>query len=173
MLKENCYLFYWENPFPLFSCTLVYVRFHAFRPPPPPPARAYACGRRSLPCHIRSSFYLFIIAAPSLATMGYQRRRRGASSLSILALLLVTKPYGTSAFSLNHPNAQRAHYVQLFSSVASAADTGTTGVAGPPAIILDGLTCTHDGGTKYQLDKVSYNLPRGKRIGLVGKNGAS
>ena len=106
--------------------------------------------------------------------MGCQRRRRGASSLATLALILVAQPHGTSAFTLSYPSARRAqpHDVQLFSSVASAADTGTTGVAGPPAIILDGLTCTHDGGTKYQLDKVSYNLPRGKRIGLVGKNGA-
>ena len=108
--------------------------------------------------------------------MGCQRRQRGASAglgLTALALILATKPYGTLAFCLNHPKAHRAHDVQLFSSVASAADgTGTTGVAGPPAIILDGLTCTHDGGTKYQLDQVSYNLPRGKRIGLVGKNGA-
>ena len=109
-----------------------------------------------------------------IATMGCQRRRRGASSLAALVLILVAQPHGTSAFSLSYPNGRRAqpHDVQLFSSVASATDTGTTGVAGPPAIILDGLTCTHDGGTKYQLDKVSYNLPRGKRIGLVGKNGA-
>ena len=115
----------------------------------------------------------------TLATMGNQRRRRGrgASCHATLALILVlvAQQHGISAFSLNHPSARRAqpHDFRLFSSVASAADTGTTGVAGPPAIILDGLTCTHDGGTKYQLDKVSYNLPRGKRIGLVGKNGKS
>ena len=144
-----------KNHFPLFSCTT----------------------------RIRTSSESLHSFSPSsslspLATMGNQLRRRGgASRLATLALMLalVAQPHGTSAFSLNHPNARRAQSrdFRLFSSVASAADTGTTGVTGPPAIILDGLTCTHDGGTKYQLDKVSYNLPRGKRIGLVGKNGES
>jgi ABC-type bacteriocin/lantibiotic exporter with double-glycine peptidase domain len=47
--------------------------------------------------------------------------------------------------------------------------TSTTAL--PPAISLDGLTCSHDGGTVYQLRDVSYNLPRTARVGLVGRNG--
>lgn len=100
-----------------------------------------------------------------------------------VALILFVRPHSTSSFSVGRPNnihpahqQQPLHVhraVRLFSSTASSPpDVGTAEVAGPPAIILDELTCTHDGGTKYQLDKVSYNLPRGKRIGLVGKNGA-
>ena len=101
-----------------------------------------------------------------------------------VALAVCVYPHSTSSFSVGrtniiHPAHQKQLHVhlhravRLFSSTASSpADVGTAGVAGPPAIILDELTCTHDGGTKYQLDKVSYNLPRGKRIGLVGKNGA-
>lgn len=41
----------------------------------------------------------------------------------------------------------------------------------PPAITIDSLTCTHDGGGKYQLKDVSYVLQKGSKIGLVGKNG--
>jgi len=113
------------------------------------------------------------------ATMGCHRRRYGSAPAGFgvvrVALVLIACPHNASAFSVGHSNIhqgqQQIQQVPLFSSVASSAETGTAGVAGPPAIILDGLTCTHDGGTKYQLDKVSYNLPRGKRIGLVGKNG--
>jgi ATP-binding cassette subfamily F protein uup len=41
----------------------------------------------------------------------------------------------------------------------------------PPALSLDGLTCSHDGGTIYQLKDVSYVLPRTAKVGLVGRNG--
>lgn len=41
----------------------------------------------------------------------------------------------------------------------------------PPALTIDGLTCSHDGGTVYQLKDVSYVLPRTRKIGLVGRNG--
>jgi ABC-type cobalamin/Fe3+-siderophores transport system ATPase subunit len=41
----------------------------------------------------------------------------------------------------------------------------------PPALSLEGLTCSHDGGTVYQLKDVSYVLPRTGKVGLVGRNG--
>ncbi|KAL9186085.1 hypothetical protein ACHAXT_005323, partial [Thalassiosira profunda] len=40
-----------------------------------------------------------------------------------------------------------------------------------PAITARDLTCTFDGGDTYQLDAATYNLPRGSRVGLVGRNG--
>jgi ATP-binding cassette subfamily F protein uup len=40
-----------------------------------------------------------------------------------------------------------------------------------PALFLDGLTCSHDSGTVYQLRDVSYILPRTSKVGLVGRNG--
>mmetsp|Transcript_41429 Transcript_41429/g.74674 ORF Transcript_41429/g.74674 Transcript_41429/m.74674 type:complete len:632 (-) Transcript_41429:72-1967(-) len=39
------------------------------------------------------------------------------------------------------------------------------------ALFLEGLTCSHDGGTVYQLNDVSYILPRTSKVGLVGRNG--
>ena len=41
----------------------------------------------------------------------------------------------------------------------------------PPALSFEGLTCSHDSGTVYQLKDVSYILPRTRKIGLVGRNG--
>jgi len=41
----------------------------------------------------------------------------------------------------------------------------------PPALFIEGLTCSHDSGTVYQLKDVSYILPRTRKIGLVGRNG--
>ena len=40
-----------------------------------------------------------------------------------------------------------------------------------PAITARELTCTFDGGDTYQLQSATYNLPRGGRVGLVGRNG--
>lgn len=41
----------------------------------------------------------------------------------------------------------------------------------PPALFLEGLTCSHDSGTVYQLKDVSYILPRTAKVGMVGRNG--
>ena len=50
-------------------------------------------------------------------------------------------------------------------------DSSSTSPALPPALLIEGLTCSHDGGTVYQLKDVSYILPRQKKIGVVGRNG--
>jgi ABC-type cobalamin/Fe3+-siderophores transport system ATPase subunit len=47
----------------------------------------------------------------------------------------------------------------------------STSPALPPALTLDALTCSHDGGTVYQMNDVSYVLPRTAKVGLVGRNG--
>jgi ABC-type multidrug transport system fused ATPase/permease subunit len=48
----------------------------------------------------------------------------------------------------------------------------STSVAQPPVITIDNLSCSHDGGNIYQLKDVSYVLPRGAKVGLVGRNGS-
>ena len=35
------------------------------------------------------------------------------------------------------------------------------------AISIENLSCSHDGGVNYQLNDVSYVLPKGGKIGLV------
>lgn len=42
----------------------------------------------------------------------------------------------------------------------------------PPAISIEGLSCTHDGGGTYQLREVDYVLPRGAKVSLIGRNGS-
>ena len=59
---------------------------------------------------------------------------------------------------------------KIFSAVEST-ETKKGQQPKPPAISIEGLTCSHDGGSKFQLRDVSYVLPRGGKIGLVGKNG--
>mmetsp|Transcript_6173 Transcript_6173/g.6917 ORF Transcript_6173/g.6917 Transcript_6173/m.6917 type:complete len:736 (+) Transcript_6173:207-2414(+) len=59
---------------------------------------------------------------------------------------------------------------QLFNSY-SVAPSETKSTPLPPAISVEELTCSHDGGGTYQLSDVSYVLPRGGKIGLVGRNG--
>jgi ATP-binding cassette subfamily F protein uup len=44
--------------------------------------------------------------------------------------------------------------------------------AAPPVLSLDRLTCSHDGGNTFQVNDVSYHLPRGAKVCLVGRNGA-
>jgi ATP-binding cassette subfamily F protein uup len=41
----------------------------------------------------------------------------------------------------------------------------------PPAISIQDLSCTHNGGQTWQLNDVSYVLPRGVKAALVGRNG--
>ena len=41
----------------------------------------------------------------------------------------------------------------------------------PAAISIENLSCSHDGGSVYQLDDVSYVLPFGARVAVVGRNG--
>ena len=53
-------------------------------------------------------------------------------------------------------------------------NTNTNNVASTSAgyaIKIEGLTCSHDGGTTYQLNNVNYSLPRNGKIGLLGRNG--
>lgn len=40
-----------------------------------------------------------------------------------------------------------------------------------PPITIESLSCSHDGGSTYQLNEASYVLNRGANIGLVGRNG--
>lgn len=62
----------------------------------------------------------------------------------------------TESFALKNTNGNRVQISKLHSSVSTQQPL-------PPAITVDGVTCSHDGGTTYQLKDVSYVLPKGKK----------
>eukprot|EP00579_Thalassiosira_antarctica_P002481 CAMPEP_0201872018 /NCGR_PEP_ID=MMETSP0902-20130614/4815_1 /ASSEMBLY_ACC=CAM_ASM_000551 /TAXON_ID=420261 /ORGANISM="Thalassiosira antarctica, Strain CCMP982" /LENGTH=756 /DNA_ID=CAMNT_0048398177 /DNA_START=44 /DNA_END=2314 /DNA_ORIENTATION=- len=64
----------------------------------------------------------------------------------------------------------RVSLSKLKSSVADVTEE-VVSLSGPPAITARDLTCTFDGGDNYQLQSANYVLPRGGRVGLVGRNG--
>ena len=67
---------------------------------------------------------------------------------------------------------QQRSWHPLAATSTDASTASTTVKAEAPVIVVDTLTCTHDGGDTYQLQDVSYNLPRGGKVALLGRNGA-
>ena len=104
------------------------------------------------------------------STVDFRRQLLCSFIMQLVGIILFCF-YEALAFSPSVPlGAQKRSFIaskqrqktSLFSSIAPPL---------PPAIQVDGLTCSHDGGTTYQLNDVSYVLPRGGKIGLVGRNG--
>jgi ATP-binding cassette subfamily F protein uup len=54
-----------------------------------------------------------------------------------------------------------AYYLPLLNAFSAA----------PPAISIENLSCSHDGGGTFQLNQVSHVLTRGQKVGLTGRNG--
>lgn len=88
----------------------------------------------------------------------------------------------TYSFSIHRHSIQKSVLRQdssrLYSTIGSGSSSSsssnsatTVSQALPPAITIDDVTCSHDGGTTYQLKNVNYVLARGAKIGLVGRNG--
>lgn len=63
-----------------------------------------------------------------------------------------------------HPVASNVRFTRTLSSSHLAA-------AAPPAISVESLSCSHNGGQTWQLKDVSYILPRFAKVALVGRNG--
>ena len=114
--------------------------------------------------------------------------------LIVVALLTLTLLSSlcprTKAFRPSFPHSlawrvQDQHREQQYTSIGSsrhskhdivvlhAATDQTASVPGllPPAILIEDLSCTHNGGETYQLRDVSYVLPRGSKVALIGRNG--
>eukprot|EP00550_Attheya_septentrionalis_P005933 CAMPEP_0198290664 /NCGR_PEP_ID=MMETSP1449-20131203/8442_1 /TAXON_ID=420275 /ORGANISM="Attheya septentrionalis, Strain CCMP2084" /LENGTH=746 /DNA_ID=CAMNT_0043989191 /DNA_START=128 /DNA_END=2368 /DNA_ORIENTATION=+ len=100
--------------------------------------------------------------------------------LRVHAILLVGLLGGSlieafAAFSRIGPNYSPSRGRELYQSSVSSTAASNSGSSPPsllpPVISAEGLSCSHDGGSKWQLKDVSYVLPRGARVGLVGPNG--
>ena len=53
------------------------------------------------------------------------------------------------------------------SSTSSSSSSSRSG----PVLSVENLSCTHDGGGTYQLQNVDFNLQRGAKAALIGRNG--
>lgn len=75
-----------------------------------------------------------------------------------------------SSSRVSRSNNKNKHSLVLKSTVEDVTEEAVS-LSGPPAITARDLTCTFDGGDNYQLQSANYILPRGGRVGLVGRNG--
>jgi len=79
-----------------------------------------------------------------------------------------------SSFETKNTNRARRTWKQQQNHPLCMAQRDESSVVAPPpqapAIAIESLSCSHNGEV-YQLDDVSYVLPRGQRMGLVGRNG--
>lgn len=102
-------------------------------------------------------------------------------SVSTIILLLIqlysTRP--SKAFSGLSPCTVSRHHPYILSSTTPSSCTRDNltrvqlaAAVEPPALTLQNLCCTHDGGDTWQLHETSYVLPRRAKIALVGRNGA-
>eukprot|EP00522_Entomoneis_paludosa_P004695 CAMPEP_0172471770 /NCGR_PEP_ID=MMETSP1065-20121228/67991_1 /TAXON_ID=265537 /ORGANISM="Amphiprora paludosa, Strain CCMP125" /LENGTH=786 /DNA_ID=CAMNT_0013229883 /DNA_START=52 /DNA_END=2414 /DNA_ORIENTATION=- len=85
---------------------------------------------------------------------------------SFLLLLWSSLCFKGNSFTFHGTAKSLSTTTKLRSSVASAIQTG------PAAIQVENLSCSHNGGETWQLKDVSYVLPQGARVALVGRNGA-
>jgi len=123
--------------------------------------------------------YAFEVPAPRLARWGDHERLssmvpRIRNNEKGHVKRLSPLSFGFSRFRRFY-DSKSANLLSLFSTTsAGGGAAASAGVmpSGPPVIQLESLTCSHNGGETYQLRDVSYVLPRGARVALVGRNGA-
>jgi ATP-binding cassette subfamily F protein uup len=92
----------------------------------------------------------------------------------LLLLIFLKDASTTTAFWMIPPSSlqtittTRRRFV--LRAVVEPTETTTTAPLAP-AISIEGLSCTHNGGETWQLKDVSYILPRGAKVALIGRNG--
>jgi ATP-binding cassette subfamily F protein uup len=91
----------------------------------------------------------------------------------VVNALITPRPTLLSAPHLQRILRRSSTLVSPSSSSLKAAEEATvsTGALQPPAISIEGLSCTHNGGETWQFQDVSYVLARGSRVALIGRNG--
>lgn len=77
----------------------------------------------------------------------------------------------TGAFVIVTPLSPKSKCIGV-SQFAVATDTVSPSSLLPPAISVENLSCTHNGGETWQLQDVNYVLARGAKVALIGRNGS-
>jgi ATP-binding cassette subfamily F protein uup len=88
----------------------------------------------------------------------------------VFFLLLFVSSNVSNALIMIPPSLVHRANNKFTSLKASGAEETTTTLL-PPAILIENLSCTHNGGETWQLKDVSYVLPRGAKVALIGRNG--
>jgi ATP-binding cassette subfamily F protein uup len=57
------------------------------------------------------------------------------------------------------------------SSSSTSSSSSSSSSRSGPVLSVENLSCTHDGGGTYQLQNVDFNLQRGAKAALIGRNG--
>ncbi|KAL3910290.1 MAG: hypothetical protein SGILL_007752 [Bacillariaceae sp.] len=108
--------------------------------------------------------------------------------LSMLRFLVLFHFLVSSSISAFHPTlqatsttssttARRTRFPISFAlpstdSSSSSSTSTSSSSSSPPVLTVENLSCTHNGGETYQLKDVSYNLQRGRKVALIGRNGS-
>jgi len=108
-------------------------------------------------------------SVPSTTTTTSRNQNQNQNANSISRLALAAAPRLNSVTAVKKRRKVSDNDDENDDGSNSSSSKFNTGL--PPALTIDGLTCSHDGGTVYQLKDISYVLPRQRKIGLVGRNG--
>lgn len=79
----------------------------------------------------------------------------------------------TTTISNPHPTPKTTQFQQAatdYSDIESS--TSSASLLLPPAISVDHLSCTHNGGETWQVKDASFVLPQGAKAALIGINGS-
>jgi ATPase subunit of ABC transporter with duplicated ATPase domains len=83
-------------------------------------------------------------------------------------------PYSSAIVSA-HASWRQASALWALSTDSSSSyattQSSSSSASSPPVLTVENLSCTHNGGETYQLKDVSYNLQRGRKVALIGRNG--
>jgi ATP-binding cassette subfamily F protein uup len=116
-------------------------------------------------CCMRVAFVLFLVGAIGDVT-GFSTIHQRSNNNRITGTSLAAAPRLNSVTNVKK---RKKNVVADDDDEDGETKNIPTGL--PPALMIEGLTCSHDGGTVFQLRDVSYILPRTRKIGLVGRNG--
>ncbi|MGK3759073.1 MAG: ATP-binding cassette subfamily F protein uup [Bacillariaceae sp.] len=116
-------------------------------------------------CSMRVAFVLFLVGAIGDVT-GFSTIHQRSNNNRITGTSLAAAPRLNSVTNVKK---RKKNVVADDDDEDGETKNIPTGL--PPALMIEGLTCSHDGGTVFQLRDVSYILPRTRKIGLVGRNG--
>mmetsp|Transcript_12584 Transcript_12584/g.29471 ORF Transcript_12584/g.29471 Transcript_12584/m.29471 type:complete len:798 (-) Transcript_12584:26-2419(-) len=84
-----------------------------------------------------------------------------------------TRNQSIRSVSRRQKRGKSSRRTELFAvtSTDGSSSSSSSSSASAPVLTVEGLSCTHNGGETWQLRDVDYNLQRGAKAALIGRNG--